>query len=191
MILLIKNFQKNSPANLKLLHRKWKQIAKILQVDDYDTCLSIISNKSMQENNYFYRKINKPTDVLSIPLHEDLKPGQLPPAIGGKRDLGEILISLEYVEDYCKENNVSIDNHLETLLIHGMCHLLGYDHIEDKDFEIMSEKEDMVKKKLDEWKEQNLMDANSTKQDAANEQKTQKKGITEKKKKSNTLDDLD
>ena len=72
--------------------------------------------------NSNFRGKNKPTDVLSFPLRE---------GIGGKvagNALGDIVISLETTKRQAKELGATIKEELLRLLIHGLLHLLGYDH---------------------------------------------------------------
>jgi len=98
------------------------------------------------------RKKDKPADVLSVPLHPDNPPGTRPPELADEYDLGDIYISLEMLEQQvCKHNNpqliqqrtkalqakereIDFDTQLKKTIIHGYCHLLGYDHETDSDF---------------------------------------------------------
>ena len=68
--------------------------------------------------NLQYRKKDKPTDVLSFPLADELQP-QL---------LGDVVISVETAARQAQRRSHSLREELQTLLIHGILHLLGYDH---------------------------------------------------------------
>lgn len=79
--------------------------------------LIVTTDSEIKKINNEYRNIDKSTDVLSFP-YEDM-PMSL---------LGSIVISANHVEQKAKELNHSSDNELSLLFIHGMLHLLGYDH---------------------------------------------------------------
>ncbi len=88
-----------------------------LFVTQKDIELIVCHNDYIQELNYQYRQKDKPTDVLSFPL-EDMP--MFP--------LGSIVISIDFVEKKSKELNHSFDEELTLLFIHGLLHLVGYDH---------------------------------------------------------------
>ncbi len=84
---------------------------------DREIELIITSNEEIKELNREYRSIDKDTDVLSFPYEEmPMSP------------LGSIVISSEYVESKAKELNHRNSDELALLFIHGLLHLLGYDH---------------------------------------------------------------
>ena len=82
-----------------------------------DIELIITSNENIQHINREYRSIDKPTDVLSFPYEA------MPMA-----PLGSIVISIEYVQNKAQELGHSEDEEFALLFIHGLLHLLGYDH---------------------------------------------------------------
>ena len=91
----------------------------------------------MKNLNKKYRKINKPTDVLSFPLNMKIK---------SKIYLGDIAISYEIVNK--RSYNSSFVYELDKMWIHGYLHLSGYDHIKNLDFEKMYKKENLIFKQL-------------------------------------------
>ncbi|MDD2789330.1 MAG: rRNA maturation RNase YbeY [Sulfurimonas sp.] len=95
-------------------------IAKHLTKKDIE--LVITTNEEIQEINKEFRGIDKDTDVLSFPF-VDMPMSTL---------LGSIVISITHVEEKSKELSHSCDDELALLFIHGMLHLLGYDHEVDK-----------------------------------------------------------
>jgi len=99
-----------------------------------DIELIITSNETIQQINLEYRAIDKPTDVLSFP-YEDM------PMI----PLGSIVISMDYVESKANELGHSLDDEFALLFIHGLLHLLGYDHEVDKG-EMRKEEERLIHK---------------------------------------------
>lgn len=97
----------------------------------------LTNNSKMKNLNRKYRKINKPTDVLSFPLNMKIK---------SKIYLGDIAISYEIVNK--RSYNSSFVYELDKMWIHGYLHLSGYDHIKNLDFEKMHKKENLIFKQL-------------------------------------------
>ena len=87
--------------------------------------LLITNNNEIKKLNYKYRKINKPTDVLSFHLNqkEQIK----------NKYLGDIVISYQIAKKQAYEKDFPVESELLMLLIHGYLHLLGYDHKLKKD----------------------------------------------------------
>ncbi len=100
--------------------------------------LIITNNKEIQELNKEHRQKDKPTDVLSFPLEFDMP----------SMPLGSIVISKEFVEKKAKEYNHSIHDEFALLYIHGLLHLLGYDHEVDNGEQRQKEEELIVKYNL-------------------------------------------
>ncbi|QEZ89458.1 rRNA maturation RNase [Aliarcobacter cibarius] len=80
--------------------------------------LIIVNNETIKNINFEYREKNKATDVLSFPFDGDF--AHLP--------LGTIIISKDFVTKKAKEYNHSNNDEIKLLFIHGLLHLLGYDH---------------------------------------------------------------
>ena len=97
----------------------------------------LTNNSQMRKLNNKFRKVNKPTDVLSFPLNIKLKSSIY---------LGDIAISYEIVNKRSKKS--LFDHELDKMWIHGYLHLNGYDHIKYKDFKNMSKKENLIFKQL-------------------------------------------
>ena len=108
----------------KFPSRKLKSVARkvleIVEQDQAELCLVLTGNAEIQELNAKFRKRNYPTDVLSFPAGEELPVGvQL---------LGDVVISVEKAREQAKQRARTLDEEIVTLLIHGIVHLLGYDH---------------------------------------------------------------
>lgn len=110
-----------------------KNILKIKNVKDKTISVVFLKADEMRKVNKRYRKIDKATDVLSF---EESKNSDF---------LGEIAISPEIVGGRIKKGS---NYSLKLVLIHGVLHLLGYDHIKVKDRQIMREEEEWVVKML-------------------------------------------
>ena len=87
---------------------------------DAELSVALIGNAEMRELNGVYRKKDYTTDVLSFPL-EGI------PAAAGKV-LGDVVISVEKAREQARERGHTANQEIVTLLIHGIVHLLGYDH---------------------------------------------------------------
>ena len=80
--------------------------------------LALVNDEEIQELNRRYRGQDKPTDVLSFPLQDRLCPTLL----------GEVIISLDTAKRQAEKRRIPLAEEVQTLLIHGILHLLGYDH---------------------------------------------------------------
>ena len=107
-----------------------------------DVSVVFVSDKKIKEYNSQYRDKNTATDVLSFPARE----GDMPHV--EELPLGDILISLETASRQALEIGHSLDDEITRLVIHGVLHLLGYDHIEPDERKKMRAKERTVLKKL-------------------------------------------
>jgi probable rRNA maturation factor len=95
-------------------------ILTVLEQSRAELSVALVGDQEMRPLNAKYRKKNKTTDVLSFPAD---------PAMHSKAALlGDVIISVEQARRQAKERNHSLKKELVTLLIHGILHLLGYDH---------------------------------------------------------------
>ena len=107
----------------------------------------ILTNKDkIQELNNTYRKINKTTDVLSFPMFEKEELEDFEGII--PEPLGDIVISIEKVKEQAEEYGHSFERELAYMVVHGFYHLMGYDHIEEKDKLEMRPKEEKILQEL-------------------------------------------
>ena len=101
--------------------------------EDIELSLLFCDDPFIRELNRTYRGFDKPTDVLSF-----CQPGVVDVA---PRVLGDIVISLERVADHCGSERAAMRGEVRLLFCHGMLHLLGYSHSEDRDRERMTAKQ--------------------------------------------------
>ncbi len=97
--------------------------------------LIIVNNDEIKKLNEEHRNINKATDVLSFPLEFDIP----------NMPLGSVVISVDFVQDKAKEYNHSFEDELKLLFIHGVLHLIGFDHEIDNG-EHRKKEEELIKK---------------------------------------------
>ncbi len=93
--------------------------------------LVITGQERIQELNREYRGLDRPTDVLSFSLRESTNEEEPSPFLGppdGQIHLGEIIISYPQAEIQAKEQGHSIEKEMAILVVHGVLHILGYDH---------------------------------------------------------------
>ncbi len=112
--------------------------------------ITLTNPEIIRKINNQYRNIDKQTDVLSFPMFEK---NEIQEKIKNKENivkevLGDIIISIQQVEKQAKEYGHSLERELAYMLVHGFYHLMGYDHIEQKDKEIMRPKEEKILQEL-------------------------------------------
>ena len=95
--------------------------------------LKLVSSKEMMRLNEEFREKISDTNVLSFPADGEIQ------KISG--ELGDIAISIPYVQTESKNLNRDLDDHMMHLLAHGILHLLGFDHQDDQDANIMEAQE--------------------------------------------------
>jgi probable rRNA maturation factor len=112
---------------------------------DKDVYLSLLltNNENIQVVNREYRGKDAPTDVISFAYLDTANDFNLGPYI----TLGDIVISLERVEEQAKDYGHGFKREFYYVLTHGILHLLGYDHIEEEDKKIMRAKEEEILEK--------------------------------------------
>lgn len=108
-------------------------------LDNVEFNVIIVDNEKIHELNKSYRFIDRPTDVITFAL-EDNKDFVLE----GNRVLGDIYISIDKVREQSKEYGHSFIRELSFLSIHGFLHLLGYDHMNEKDEKEMFNRQELI-----------------------------------------------
>ena len=107
--------------------------------------LLLSDNKKIKELNKKFRKKNKSTDVLSFPLNKKINKN--------KYYLGDIIISYQFMNKPKSINNLNFKKKVIRIFIHGFLHLLGYDHLREKDYIKMYNEElkifELVDRKID------------------------------------------
>ena len=114
----------------------------------FNLCLS--NDVEIQQLNKEFRHLDKPTNVLSFANIDDpFFNTQL--NLEKEIEMGDIMIALETLQTEATIKNIPLQHHFTHLFIHGILHLLGYDHIEDDEAEVMEAREQEL---LDAWRAQ-------------------------------------
>ncbi|MDX8045951.1 rRNA maturation RNase YbeY [Gracilibacillus sp. S3-1-1] len=95
--------------------------------------ISFVDNDDIQQLNSQYRGLDKPTDVLSFALEETAEDEVTISGVELPVALGDIIISVDKAVEQAEEYNHSFSRELGFLALHGLLHLLGYDHMEEAD----------------------------------------------------------
>jgi probable rRNA maturation factor len=125
------------------LHRYSLRVLEKLGRDGWDLSVLLCGNPYIRSLNDYFRHRDEATDILSFPLGETLEEE------GGKRYLpGDIVISLEALEENASFFHVSSDEELRRLVIHGILHLDGLDHDTNEETEPMLQLQERLLKEL-------------------------------------------
>jgi probable rRNA maturation factor len=110
---------------------------------DTEIVVRIVGEQESAELNSYYRHKPGPTNILSFPFEapEGLDSIEL-------NLLGDLVICAEVLEKEALEQVKPLAHHWAHIIVHGVLHLLGYDHLEDKDAELMESREINILKKL-------------------------------------------
>ena len=144
--------------------KKYKILAeeiaeKVIEAMNYpkglEVAIDFVSEKEIKRLNAEFREIDRVTDVLSFPSFQ-LSVGEIldteeEMVLMFKQDngfihFGDMALCLKQTKRQAKEFGVSVESEIKKLVIHSMLHLMGYDHIEDNDYEIMKKEEERLDK---------------------------------------------
>jgi probable rRNA maturation factor len=102
----------------------------------------LVSDDEMAAYNERFLDRSGPTDVLAFPV-EELLPGVVPDqdSNGPPLIVGDVIVAPAYVSRQADENEADFGDEMALMVAHGILHLLGYDHIEDDDAELMERRE--------------------------------------------------
>lgn len=120
-------------------------------LDNYEVSVLFTNNEGIRDLNRTYRKVDDATDVLSFPLFEEDGLGEEPLFFNETEEivLGDIIISAERALEQSEDFGHSFMREMSYLLVHGILHLLGYDHEKEDDRTAMREMEEKILLKLD------------------------------------------
>jgi len=168
--IFIDDDQQTLKIDLEKLRQTISNIRTLIGYETYDISLLLVEDDEMKESNKEARGINAPTDILSFPFHPPIEPGKLMEPdfdIADYYNLGDMMVDVPYVIRQTKEDEEYEDDdeedrgvsgamakiydpeqRIHMLLVHGMLHLVGYDHENDDEYELMVAKEEEFLEKL-------------------------------------------
>ena len=118
----------------------------MLEIDEKNEISFLFTDDvTIKRLNSKYRGIDQATDVLSFAFEEG---NDVFPSVGANRILGDIIISVETAKRQAIQENHNVEWEIVILLVHGILHLLGYDHIKEKEFNLMHKKEIEILERL-------------------------------------------
>ena len=135
-----------------LINKVLEKCFEVEKMDDFKLYISVtLTNpENIRKLNKEYRNIDKSTDVLSFPMFEKDEIDNM--VRSGKWEfddiLGDMVISIEQVQNQAKEYGHSFERELSYMVVHSFYHLMGYDHIKEEDKELMRPKEEFVLNEL-------------------------------------------
>ena len=137
-----KKWQKSFPLFKKYISKSVNETIKTVNVnliENSEISFLLTSDKKIQKLNSKYRNKNLSTNVLSFPMMKK---------INGVMLIGDIAISNEKILKESKNFKTNKYSYLSKITVHGVLHLLGFDHQTDKEFQIMDRYEKKILKKL-------------------------------------------
>jgi len=104
------------------IRKRAKSILSALGCDQVELSLVFVDDEEMQRLNHTWRGQDRTTDVLAFSQREGISPP------GAEGLLGDVVISVETAMRQAKERGTSLEKELDALMVHGILHLLGYEH---------------------------------------------------------------
>ena len=132
---MILNRQRAVRAARRPLELFLRQAKHELGLDEAGVTVCLVSDVEIARMNETFRRKKGPTDVLSFPTVAQRRPARLPRGSGRVKPgqyLGDIAISPATARRYAKKNGRKLSSELRVLILHGVLHLLGYDHETDR-----------------------------------------------------------
>ena len=137
MPVLLRNLQRSVPIDTKRLCRMAEKILTAARVEHTELSITLVSDRRIRALNARYRKKNRATDVLAFPLAVPYAPPLCKGRLGGVESwdfqkapvlLGDVVISLSTAQRQAHSLGHGLYEEVAQLLVHGVLHLLGYDH---------------------------------------------------------------
>lgn len=138
---LVEEKTKNMLEDLLSVAAKYEKV----DMNKTELSLSFVDIEEIHSLNKEYRGIDRPTDVISFALNDEVE-NELE-IIGGDdiNYIGDIIICIDIAKEQAEEYNHSFERELGFLTVHGFLHLLGYDHLtEEEEKEMFSKQEDIL-----------------------------------------------
>jgi probable rRNA maturation factor len=135
---MILNRQRAVRVSRRPLETFLRRVQKELGLGEASATICLVSDREIARMNRTYRRKTGPTDVLSFPAAEEQKPRRPASEDGpGKKTkegefLGDVAIAPATARRFAKKNGRTLASELRVLILHGVLHLMGYDHETDR-----------------------------------------------------------
>ncbi|MFO7761451.1 MAG: rRNA maturation RNase YbeY [Thermodesulfobacteriota bacterium] len=150
MTVLLNNQSTDQHVETEQIRKTAEHLLKYTGQNDSELSILLTDDSRITELNNTYRQKDRSTNVLSFPLFEPETPGM--PVL-----LGDIVISVESAAREARLQGIDINDYLNILLVHGLVHILGYDHEKgERETEEMAVQEKKLLEKLQQDKLINL-----------------------------------
>jgi probable rRNA maturation factor len=142
-VLVVAECWQNETDAEAVIHRAIATAAEIADADvgEAELAVMLTDDAGIRTLNNNWRGIDRPTNVLSFPALQPTGPSSPDDA---PRMLGDIAIAYETMHREARDEQKPFDHHLSHLAVHGFLHLIGYDHENDADAEIMETLESKI-----------------------------------------------
>ena len=141
---LDKQWNKSLPDFKQTISNAAKHIFnELIQFKDksYEISFLMVNNDYIKELNVNYRSEDSATNVLSFPMIDSN-------SLQHENILGDVVISIDKILSESNEQKIEVNEYLAKISIHGILHLLGYNHISDNDYVVMNQLEEKIIKKI-------------------------------------------
>ena len=130
-------WKKEFPEHKMIISNAMKKTFQIENINIKNNHISVLltSDNTIKDLNFKYRNKNKATNVLAFSVQEFIEK---------KNYVGDLAISLEKIIFESNKYKIKKNQYLSKITIHGILHLLGYDHVNDHDYEVMNKIEDRI-----------------------------------------------
>ena len=117
--------------------------------ENVEVSIALVDDDYIQELNKQYRSLDAPTDVLSFAMRETVAEEDASFEFQEEELLGDVIVSLERAKVQAVEYGHSFEREAGFLVVHGILHLLGYDHGVNEEKTVMRQKEEKILKTID------------------------------------------
>lgn len=134
-----------SPENaslVELLEGVGDELLAACEASERELSILLTDDQGIQRLNARWRGLDEPTDVLSFAFDE----------VPNKADwmpLGDVVLNIDRANLQCKDHDLTLEQELIYLLIHGVCHLRGFDHADPQESGVMKEEEERLLKLIE------------------------------------------
>lgn len=104
----------------------------------------ITNSDTLHKLNLRFRGLNESTDVLSFAQESDDHPDIQFPVFPSEESLGDVVISFQHAKSQANTHNVTFEREIALLIVHGVLHLLGHDHVEPTETKAMQHLESLI-----------------------------------------------